>query len=337
MKRLLLIAILVTGAWSSGIYDNAGTKFFPFLKREYDARAIAMAGVSVAMENRLYGVLSNPASLGYIDRMEAMISYTPVVLDINGLTIAFGMPYKNYGVFAANIVYMSYGSFEPRDESGNSIEGSLHPYSIAGSVSWSRIMMENLSVGLTVKGIYERLSEGIEDEINQCSADGFGIDIGAQYRTKSSRLIYGLLIKNLGFIRSSYSEDTGKTGLPLSFAIGLSYIFRNFPTVKTAFDIEKAVDDYLHYKLGLELNVYRQIFFIRGGFNFSQSDAEEFFALIKNGSFNKEYQKSNWTLCSVGIGIQKETQDVDITLDAALRFRVDRAAPSFAFTLMFGL
>lgn len=337
IKQLLFVTVIITISLGEGIYKDAGTRFFPFLRREYDARAMAMAGVSAGMPNNLYGALSNPASLGFIDRMEAMISYTPVVLDINGLTIAFGMPYKNYGVFAANIIYMSYGTFEPVDEFGNKIEGDLHPYSIAGTVAWSKVTLENLALGLKLKGIYERLSEGIEDEINRCSADGFAADIGIQYRTRSSRLIYGFLVKNIGFIRSSYSDDVEKSGLPLSFIAGLSYIFRNFPSVRTALDIEKAVDDYLLYKLGLELNVYKQVFFIRGGFVFSQSDAEEFFSMIKNGSFDEDYEKTNWTISTCGFGIEKEVDNVKINFDAALEFRVDWAWPGCSFTILMEL
>lgn len=337
IKLLISLFAFTAVVYSGGIHEDSGTRFFPFLKREYDARAMAMAGVSAGIPNNLYGVLSNPASLGFINRMEAMISYTPVVLDINGLAIAFGMPYKNYGIFAANIIYMSYGIFEPTDEFGNTIDGDLHPYSIAGAVAWSRIVVENLALGITVKGIYERLSEGIEDEINRCSADGFAADLGIQYRTRSSRLIYGLLVKNLGFIRSSYSDDVEKTGLPLSFVTGLSYVFRNFPAVKTAVDIEKALDDYLLYRLGLELNVYKQVFFIRGGFVFSQSDAEEFFSMIKNGSFDQDYEKTNWTISTCGFGIEKEVDNVKIHFDAALEFRVDWAWPGFSFTILMGL
>lgn len=337
LKQLLFMIVFIVGAQCRGICGDAGTRFFPFLKREYNARAMAMAGVSVGMASNLYGILSNPASLGFIDRMEAMISYTPVILDINGLTIAFGMPYKDYGILAANIVYMSYGTFEAIDESGNKIEGDLHPYSIAGTVAWSKAVLQNLALGITLKGIYERLSEGIEDEINRCSADGFAADLGMQYRSRSSRLIYGFLVKNLGFIRSSYSDDVEKTGLPLSFVTGLSYIFKSFPSVKTAIDIEKAVDDYLLYKLGLELNIYKQVFFIRGGFIFSQSDAEEFFSMIKEGSFDEEYEKTNWTIATCGFGIEKEVDDVKVNFDAALEFRVDWTWPGFSFTILMGL
>lgn len=339
---LLLAVILFTKASycsgdNNGIHTNVATRFFPFLKREYDARSMSLAGVSVAIPNKLYGVLSNPASLGYIDRMQAMISYTPVVLDINGGSLAFGMPYKSYGIFAANIIYLSCGTFEPRDDYGNYIEGTLHPISIAGAISWSKIMVETFSIGVTLKGIYQRLSEGVADEINKCSSDGFAVDIGAQYRTRSSRLIYGILIKNLGFIRSSFTEDFEKSGLPLSFIAGLSYVFKNFPTIRTAFDIEKAVDDFLQYKLGLELNIYKQIFTVRGGFTFSQSDAEEFFSMIKQGSFEEEYQKTNWTLFTFGVGMETEAKDITINIDAGVEFRVNWAEPGFALTILAGL
>ena len=339
----IVLAVILYAKVSSYSNDNDGThkdvatRFFPFLKREYDARSMSLAGVSAAMPNKLYGVLSNPASLGYIDRMQAMISYTPVVLDINGGSLAFGMPYKSYGIVAANIVYLSCGTFEPRDDYGNYIEGTLHPISIAGAISWSKLMLETLSIGVTLKGIYERLSEGIADEINRCSSDGFAVDIGAQYRTRLSRLIYGIVIKNLGFIRSSFTEDFEKSGLPLSFIVGISYVFKNFPTIRTALDIEKAVDDFLQYKLGLELNIYKQIFTLRGGFTFSQSDIEEFFSMIKQGSFEEEYQKTNWTLFTFGIGIETEVNDLIFNIDAGVEFRVDWAEPGFALTILVGL
>ena len=339
---LLFAALLFTKASycsgdNDGIYTNVATRFFPFLKREYDARSMASAGVSVAIPNKLYGVLSNPASLGYINRMQAMISYTPVVLDINGGSIAFGMPYKSFGVFAANLIYLSGGTFEPRDDYGNYIEGTLHPISIAGAISWSKIIMETISVGVTLKGIYQRLSEGIADEINRSSSDGFAVDIGAQYRARSARLIYGILIQNLGFIRSSFTEDMEKSGLPLSFSAGLSYVFKNIPTVRTAFDIEKAVDDFLQYKLGLELNIYKKVFIVRGGYTFSQRDLEEFFSMIKQGSFEEGYQKTNWTLFTFGIGMETEAKDITINIDAGVEFRVDWAEPGFALTILVGL
>jgi len=334
----VLYPFLSYGKYDSdnGIYTDVATRYFPFLKREYDARAIGMGGASTGMPNSIYGLLSNPAAIGYLNRSEAMISYVPVVLDVNGGTIAYAMPYKTFGVFAANILYLSYGTFEPLDEVGNKIEGALHPFSIAGSLSWSKIILENLSAGVTVKGIYERLSEGIGEEIDKYSADGFAADIGIQYRTLSTRLIYGLLIRNIGFLRSGYSDDIDNEGLPVSVLAGFSYVFKNFPTIRTAFDLEKPVDDFLKYKIGLELNMYKQVLLLRGGFNFSQRDMEEFFSMIRNGSFDADYNKSDWSLFSLGLGLKTELRDFNVNFDAAVRFRVERTMPCLAFTLLLG-
>ncbi len=322
----------------NGIHAKAGKSFFPFLKLGYEARALAMGGASVGMPNDLYGALSNPAALGFGNTMQALISYKPVMLDVRGGALGFAWPREAKGMWAVNIMYVSYGVFTDNlfDENGSTIDGTINPYSIAASVTWSKKIFESLSYGATVKGIYDRLSEGIGIDIPRASADGFAVDMGLQYRTKSSRLIYGLLVQNVGFIRSSYSEDIEKTTLPLSLIVGMSYVFKNFPSVRTAFDLEKSIDDYLQYKLGLELNIYKQMFFIRGGYVFSQSDLEEFFAMIKNGKFDQSYQKTNWSLFSAGAGVKADIKEVDVNLDLALNFRVDRLAPSFALTLLLG-
>ncbi len=335
---IAILAFLSLVHGYDGIHKNAGTRYFPFLKIGYDARSSAMCGTSVGMPNDIYGVLSNPGALGFIDKMQAMISYKPVLLDVRGGALGFAWPKGTQGTWAINFIYLSGGVFDNNlyDVSGNSIDGALHPYSIAGSVSWSKRILDYFAVGATLKGIYDRLSEGLDEDYQKRSADGFAADVGVQYRTRSSRLIYGLVVQNLGFIRSSYSDESEKNGLPLSISTGLSYVFRNFPAVRTAFDLEKAVDDYLQYKLGLELNVYKQSFILRGGYNFSQRDLDEFLSMIRNGSFDDDYQKTNWSLVSCGAGVKADANEVDITFDLAVNFRVDRLDPGFVFTCLLG-
>jgi len=205
---LLLIASICIS--SGNIRDINGeysipTKHFPILKLLYDARSVSMGGVTIGMPNTNVGAISNPAALGYINSNQVMISYKPIIIDVKGGAVGYGQPMGTYGNWAFSIVYLSYGTFDNLlDENKKSIEGSLHPYSLEGGISWAKLIGNSFSAGFTFKGMYDMLSEGIEGEIDDFSADGFAIDMGVQYRTASSRLIYGLFIKNIGFVRSNF-------------------------------------------------------------------------------------------------------------------------------------
>ena len=340
---IFIISITSVSIPFSNIRDINGqysipTRHFPILKLQYDAKSVSMGGVKIGMPNNIFGAISNPAALGYMNSNQVMITYKPIILDVKGGAIGYGQPLGgNYGNWAISFLYISYGVFDNLlDENKNRIKGSLHPYSIEGGVSWAKLIGSSLSAGITLKGMYDMLSEGVDGEINDFSADGFAVDMGFQYRSESSRLIYGLLIQNIGFVRSNFEDEFRIKGLPLKLASGFSLIFRNFPRVRIAMDFEKPVDSYLQYHLGFDLNIYKQKIFFRSGFNCNHKDLEEFFALIKNGISQYSYKKSNWSLFSMGTGITSEVNDIVINIDIALNFRLNRLSPGFILSLIIG-
>jgi hypothetical protein len=318
----------------TGISGTANTNNFSFLKIGYEARAVGMAGASAAMPNDLYGVLSNPAALGYIPRMQAMISYNPYFLDLRGGTVSFARRQGSLGVWALNVVYLSEGSFVGRDES-NQLTETYDPLRIAVNASWAKTFLESFSCGLTLRGIYERLS--VANSVNsEVSASGFACDIGAQYRLKASRLIYGILMKNLGVVTSRTINSATDKRLPLIFSTGISYILKNIPNMRVAFDLEKPQNDYLLYRLGLELNIIRQIVFMRAGYNFSQYDLKQLFSFLQNSNSGNTYQKTNWTLFTLGLGINTKVSTYTVAVDCALHFRTDRMNPNFILSMLLG-
>ncbi|MGD9199989.1 MAG: PorV/PorQ family protein [Chitinispirillia bacterium] len=326
----------------SNIIDISGqysipSRYFPILKLQYDARSVSMGGVKIGMPNNISGSVSNPAALGYMKSNQVMITYKPIMLDVKGGALGYGLPIGIYGNWAVSFLYLSYGVFDNLlDENKNRIEGSLHPYSFEGGISWAKLIGTSLSAGIKLKGMYDMLSEGVDGEINAFSADGFAMDMGIQYRTESSRLIYGLLIQNIGFVRSDFEDEFEMKGLPLNFASGFSYVFRNFPIIRIAMDFEKPVDNYLQYHLGFELNLYKQNIFFRGGLSCNQKDLEEIISLIKNGASQNSYKKSNWSLLNIGTGINPEINDIEINIDFAFNFRVNRLSPGFILSLIIG-
>ncbi len=331
---VLLGHIVVGNETIPTIHSESGTTYFPFLRLGYEARSVAMGGANAGLANEIYGTMGNPAALGYLTDMQAMMSYKPVILDVRGGSLAFGMPYKKYGVLAANVVYLSHGEISPVDENNEPILGTLNPFSVAANISWSKLFFNSLSLGATFKGIYELLSEGLvsSNDIHRVSADGLAFDLGAQYKTRNSRVVYGILVRNVGVVRSDYEGDQFKKGLPISYIAGISCLL---PSLTAAFDLEKTVDNFLQYKLGLEFNIYKDNIFLRAGSNIGHSDIEQFFKNIRNTDEEKsDYYKSNWSMFSVGGGIKSKIDDLKVYVDTAFNFRVNRLPFGFALSMI---
>ena len=71
---------------------DAGTTIFDFVNINYDAQKVALAGAAVALPNDCYGIFSNPAALGYINNMQAVIGYRPLGVGIFGAPLAYALP-----------------------------------------------------------------------------------------------------------------------------------------------------------------------------------------------------------------------------------------------------
>jgi hypothetical protein len=275
--------------------DGAGTTFFDFLKLSYDARSAALGGAGVGMPMQIYGIPLNPATLSYGTQRQAAISYHPILADVRAGALAFSSPIKRAGTFAGSIVYLSSGRFDGVDENNDPTGITYSPYSMAGSVSWAKIVAGGAGIGVSIKGIYDNLGYA-----GSYSADGLVVDMGGQYRLYSDRLIFGLSIKNLGFVLSNYSEDSPDPKLPFSASAGFSFVPKNISSLRFALDMCKATDDYLAYRGGLEIAVYQKNVFIRGGTEFSHRDLVHVFRVLRQTD-ESDYQK----------------------FDAAFRFRVD--------------
>ena len=93
IRKIALAAC--AAAWCAGAAwaqtDQAGTRAFPFLNLDYDARTISMGGVAVAVPNDLYGATSNPAAIGYVSRRQVVLGYRTVIDDVWGSPIAVAL------------------------------------------------------------------------------------------------------------------------------------------------------------------------------------------------------------------------------------------------------
>jgi|WetSurMetagenome_2_1015567.scaffolds.fasta_scaffold00055_14 hypothetical protein len=335
-----IVAVICLAAWCIGNVsaqsEQAGTRAFPFLNLDYDARTMSMGGVAVAVPNDLYGVAYNPAAAGYISKRQVLIGYRSVIDDVWGAPIAVALPYSNWGTFALSIIDVSYGSLMEIDEGatgGIPTDIRWHWFSFAGSLSWAKVVWESLSIGGSLREIHDYVgSTGGTGE--HYSADAIVLQGGLQYRWFGSRVIAGLAINNLGIMIKSYSDQTEDLKMPVSVAAGVSYSPQYIPNLRLALDLAQPADGALTYKLGGEVDIYKRYALVRIGYSFTEPDLESQLRFLQGGTSNG-YQKMNWAGLCFGAGFNADIGMVHTGLDVGVQLIQDME-PALAVSVMAG-
>ena len=329
LRRTAIIAVCAAFTYSSAQHPDAGTVAFPSLNMGYDARAVSMSGAAAAMPDDIYGVLANPAAIGFVNRYQVMGGYRQMMMDVWGGPLGIAWPSK-FGIFAASVTALSSGAFDIVDENGDETGYLAQSSYTSGGVSFAKIVYDGLSVGGTVKGIYHYIGAGRE----RYSADGFAADLGVQYRLMNGRLAYGAVLRNFGVMRSSYLGGFNEYPFPYGVEVGISHVPRHLPSLRLALDVNKINGDYLNFEPAFEYALLSNTLFLRGGYAFSYMDFEKTLDNFR-GERDDSYRKSGANTLSLGLGIAASMDNVDVKLDAAVQFYTDVPEPSLIISLLF--
>lgn len=310
-------AIAWCASFAAAQHPDAATEIFPFLNLNYDARSVAMAGASVALPNDGYGGFSNPASLGFVSRSQAMLGYRQIGGGIFGAPLAYIREVAGAGTYAVGGIGMT-GDVGVTDigPDGTPFENGQRARSdcYAGHVSWASRVNEYFAAGVALKGVYNYLSDGVD----HWSADGVVLDCGVQYRSWNSRLVYGFALHNVGILRSGY-EDDDSYPLPVAVELGVSYVPRYLSMVRLALDLNKEVNDYLLFEPGVEFDIIARQLVARAGYAVSWRDMRAFMANLQ-GEGDVNYSRTNRVTFTAGFGVNTELFDRTARLDAAMEF-----------------
>jgi hypothetical protein len=314
---------------------ETGTEIFSFLNLNYDARSVAMAGASVGMPNSLCGMFSNPASIGFTNGSMAMAGYRDVGQGVFGAPIAYSFPQARYGIFAISAVGLTSGSMSVTDigPDGSQVSTGLSARAdyYAGSLIWSHEVTDYFAGGLTVRGIYNHLSDGFDT----WTADGIAFDAGLQYRYLNERLIYGIVVHNLGFLRSGY-EDSDSYPFPTAVEMGVSYTPRYIETLRLALDLNKMRNHDLLFEPGIELELVQGQMVIRGGYPVSWRDLEYFIDKLAGEAGTTYYRSMRTALC-LGAGFITDLINRKLLMDVGVEFHTARSLPALIATIMMEL
>ena len=271
MKRLLLflcvISIILIATPVLAINSDAGTAGAPFLRLDVGARQAALGGAGAAITSDAYAMHWNVAALTTSRFHRIAFQHNEYFQDMNHEYLAYAGPISSNSSWGLSLNYFNAGDMDRTYEtSGGAFGGyggTFDASDIAVSAAYARQMTEEISLGVGVKYIHS----SIEDE----SASGFGVDLGAYYAPASiDGLTLGLTVSNIGqglkFIRE-------RDDLPLTIRAGAGYEFWNDRLLLTL-DLNKPRDNDLRVNTGVEWRVVQAVA-LRVGYNSQNDDVGE--------------------------------------------------------------
>lgn len=257
LTALALVLIGFSGATAKDVNENAGTSAFSFLKINQGARPVAMGGAFTGLADDEAALYYNPAGLVDPDIIKPrfVAGYHNYFLDIQSGMVGYMRPFKEKFAFGVHMSYLSLGEFTETDVVGNEL-GTFNGSDWVFGVSMAYQQSYQLSFGVTAKFIYESIEE--------YSATGLALDLGAKYASDRRRWTAGIMLQNIGTQLSALNGGE-KDGLPTTLRLGGGAKPRGVP-VQFSADIIAPFDNDIDFAIGAEFYELKP-FYLRMGWN----------------------------------------------------------------------
>jgi hypothetical protein len=328
-----LLAVAMTVQVSNAQERKAGLTGAAFLKVGVGARAVALGGAVTGLSEDVNQMFYNPAGIALKDeKLQASFSYNKWIADIGHNSAA--VSYNWEGVGTIGVGFITFGLSDipadrdiPNDPSikGSQIDfntSSTYNYrDIAYQLTFSRYVIDQLSLGITIKGI----SETIDD----VTASAVAFDFGSVYHIGVLGWTIGARFNNLG---SDLKFYTIASPLPMQFTIGTTImpVQTDQTSIMVALDATKPQDGDLYLFTGAEAT-FMNLFSVRAGYKLNYSGTNEAIpstsAKARAGNINTTIEGISagaglkTTLAGYTVGIDYSYTQMDL-LDAAHRITV---------------
>jgi hypothetical protein len=212
------------------------TTAVPFLIITPDTRAAGMGDVGVATSPDAASAYWNAGKLAFIDKgYGGSLSYTPwlgkIINDMRIVHLTGFYKINREQVVAASMKYFDLGKIDLRDGSNNSL-GKFNAREAAFDVTYSRLLTDNFSAGVSLRYIYTNLTGGVTisggsvSTTDATAAHSAAVDIGVFYtkplKSKNATLSWGASISNTG-AKVSYSNSGNADFIPTNLRLGGAY------------------------------------------------------------------------------------------------------------------
>lgn len=276
----LSILILSVNDTLAQKFRKTATAGFVFLELPVSARTTGLgeAGITLSDLNS-DGVFVNPAICGFTNRTHNVsFFYSPYFAEIKQYATSYSFN-SNLGVFSVGALMFDYGTMPKTQKVAGQrvyeIIGTFSSRSLAFLLSYSRMLTDKFSFGISLKYVNEK--------IDIYSANNVVLDGGVLYYTGLGSLRIGATIQNFG-TDAKFINDPFK--MPAVLKLGAAAeIFGDFNSdyrVTTLMEAIHPNDGDERLNTGLELS-WKNIFSIRGGYKFFYDEETYSFGIGING------------------------------------------------------
>ncbi len=197
-----------------------GTTVFNSLNIPGSARIAALGGNLIAVKDGDHDLgIYNPSLLDSNMHQDISLSYVNYFSDVNFGYASYSHHFDSLATFAATVQYMGYGDFTETDFLGQEL-GSFSAGDFAFTLGVGIPVDTNFTVGANLKYLYSSIAD--------YSSTGLVLDLGGTYYSKKRQFTAALLVKNLGYQLTAYSEDN-KEKIPTEIQIGISKQLKHAP------------------------------------------------------------------------------------------------------------
>lgn len=207
--------------------QRAITTAVVFLSITPDARHAALGDGGVATTADANSAYWNAGKLAFIDnKYGGSFSYTPwlgkIVNDMWISSLSGFYKFSREQAVGMSLKYFDLGDISFRDDANQPL-GDFNPKEAAFDATYSRMLSENLGVGITGRYIFSNLTGGYIGS-DAKSANTVAADIGLYYTkplqsARNSILSLGAQISNIG-AKISYTDNNNRDFLPTNLRLG---------------------------------------------------------------------------------------------------------------------
>ena len=295
MKKIIklisvfILLLAVTNVFAGG-GKRTGTAGAAELMIPVGPRGIAMGESNLVTATGVEALFWNPAGVSHMqNNADVLFSHMSYIADIGVEYGAVAAKFEGFGAIALSIKSLSIGDIPVTTTTNPDGTGeTFSPTYITAGLSYSRMLTDAISIGLTGNFVSERMAD--------VSATGFAFDFGVIYQNLAdiNGLAIGVVLKNLGadmkFDGSGMLQQTTAGGVTRFTKIDaapfeMPFYFQLAAGYKPVIDEMNSLEFTGIYqnnnfsgdesKFGAEYG-YNNLFFVRAGYQFAMQEADNY-------------------------------------------------------------